>query len=271
MIRRFFFRLYNSTQNRKASRALLTAAKTGDREQYLALVSTYINLVQVFLGNSYAEPESARLDRTERLFISLWSRIAYAERLSDFEFMLAQLLLQYSEEAGAILSSEALVTKLRLLEPNVRLALLAYEFERWPLRWVSLVMRIRPNALHRILSEARCELCGISWTSLTQEERICLEAISVNLDKSPNLRANMALVEKISHYPKVTQIKAQWLELRPQLVEVRHRYIPDQLERERLLARIFERTQFATMQRPAMMDRVVNTVNFSRHGVSKVS
>jgi hypothetical protein len=272
LLRRFFFRLYNSTQSRKASRALLKAAKAGDQEQYLALVANYINLAQAYLGSSFAEAQESRLQRSEAVFINLWKRLRYAERLSDFEFMLAQALLDCAEtDNTSVFSQEPLVTKLRLLEPTTRLAILAYEFEKWPLRWVALVLRMRPGALHRMLSEARCELCGISWESLAKEERQFLVAISEAMDKCPNVRANMAMAEKICDYPKVTEIKAMWLELRPQLVEVRHRYIPEQDEREQLLGQIFERTRETEMQRPAMMDRVVNSVHFSRHGISKVS
>jgi len=271
-LRRFIFRLYNSTQSRKASRSLLKAAKSGDRDQYLALVSNYINLSQVYLGSSFAESPEERLERTERLFINLWSRLPFAERLSDYEYMLAQALLNYAEsDSGSVFSPEPLVTKLRLLEPTTRLAVLAYELENWPLRWIALTLRVRPQALHQLLSQARCELCGIGWESLAQEERNCLVAISEAMDCSPNVRVNKALSTRIADFPKVAEIKALWLELRPQLVEVRHRYISEDDSRDELLGQIFERTRHAAMQRPAMMDRVVNSVHFSRHGASKVS
>lgn len=270
-LRRFFFRIYNSTQNRKASRSLLKAARTGDGEQYLALAASYINLSQAFLGSSFAEAAEERQKRTVRLFVDLWSRLPFAERLSDYEFMLAQNLLAESGHAECVLSPEPLVTKLRMLEPMTRFAILAYEFEKWPLRWISLVMRVRPPELHMILSEARCELCGISWASLTKQERSLLQEVSVCLDQSPNIRSNKALAEKLKEFPNAAEIKAMWLELRPQLVEVRHRYIPEQTEREAILAQLYTQTKSVTMQRPAMMDRVVNTVHFSRSGPSRVS
>lgn len=266
-IRRFFFRLYHSTKSRKASRELLKSAKRGDREQYLSLVSSYINLSQAYLGSSFAEEPEKRLLRTEHVFVDLWSRLGYAERLSDFEFMLAQSLLECADsDEGVLFSPEPLVTKLRLLEPTTRLAILAYEFEKWPLRWVGLILRMRPKMLHSLLSEARCELCGISWESLSKEERQCLETISIHFDSCPNVKANQALSAKVCDYPRVLEIKAMWLELRPQLVEVRHRYIPEQPDREQLLGQIFERIQNAAMQKPAVIDRMVNTVYFSRHG-----
>lgn len=270
-LRKLFFRFSNTTQDRKASRSLLKAAKAGDREQYLALSAKYIDLSQVLFGSSFSEPEAERQQRTERLFVNLWSRLSYAERVSDFEFMLSQDLLKESARPGGILSADTLVTKLRILEPMTRFAFLTYEFEKWPLRWVALVMRLRASELHSILSEARCELCGIGWHSLTSQERSLLQDISVSLDQSPNLRSNKALAEKIKDYPSVAKIKALWLELRPELVEVRHRYIPDQEARETILGQIFLHTESTPMVRPAVMDRVFNTVNFSRHGEGTVS
>jgi hypothetical protein len=265
-LKRFFFRLYNSTQNRKASRSLLRAARKGNSENYLALAASYLDLTQAFLGASFAETDLERSLRTERIFLRLWSKLPYAERLSDYEYMLTRDLLKESCQANCVLSPEPLVTKLRMLEPMTRFSILAYEFEKWPLRWVALVMRIRVADLHRVLSEARCELCGIVWDSLTEQERSLLQEVSVSLDKCPNLKINKALAEKIKSYPRVAEIKALWLELRPELVEVRHRYIPDQDVRETILKQIFIQTSQTPMLKPAVIDRMLNTVNFSRHG-----
>ncbi len=270
-IRRFFFRLSNATRERKAGRSHLKAAKNEDREHYLALAANYTDLAQVYFGSSVSEPAETRIARVEQVFLGLWQHLRYAERLSDFEYMLASALIENAPETAAINSTEPLVMKLRLLDPRTRFAFIAYEFENWPLRWAALVMRIRPNALHRLLSEARCELCGVSWESLANEERDCLEAISASLDASPNLRANKELCKRISNYPRVSEIRAQWLELRPELVEVRHRYMPNQEEREQLLKNIFAAIDSARMERPPLVDRVVNTVHFSRHGKIKVS
>ena len=41
------------------------------------------------------------------------------------------------------LITRSLVIKLRLLATKNRLALIAYEFESWPLHWVALLLRIR--------------------------------------------------------------------------------------------------------------------------------
>ena len=68
-------------------------------------------------------------------------------------------------------------------------SLLAYEFEKWPIRWVKLIMRMRPSQLHRLLAEAAVTL-WVGWESLAQEERNCLEAISSAMDDSANIRVN---------------------------------------------------------------------------------
>jgi len=270
-LRSFFFRLTYATPERKASRANLKQSKTGDTEAYLALAAKYSDLALVYFGGCIHEDYSTRFARVEQVFTALWQHLPYAERLSDFEFMLANALLENAPSEGRIASPEALVTKLRLLAPKNRFAFIAYEFDSWPLRWVALVMRMRPCALHRLLSEARCELCGISWESLTKEERACLEAISESMDGCPNLNASKALWQRIAVFPRVGEIRAQWLELRPELVEVRHRYLPKPLEREQLLGNILAAVQTATMNQPPLVDRVVNTVHFTRHAKIKVS
>lgn len=270
-IRRLFYRLTHSSNARKAARSLLKTAKTEDREQYLALAANYVDLAQTYYGCSFSEPVEARMARVTQLFLGLWQNLRYAERLSDFEFMLADALIESTSEQPAITSKEALVTKLRLLSPQTRFAGLAYAFGNWPLRWVALAMRIKSGPLHHLLSEARCELCGVSWESLADEERACLVAISASLDKSPNVRANKALNKRARYYPRVNEIKAQWLELRPELVEVRMRYTPSQDEREQLLKNILAAIAEAPMQQPPFVDRMVNSLHFSRHTKIKVS
>lgn len=270
-LREFFFRLSHSTPERKASRRHLKQAKNGDTEAYLSLTANYLDLSLVYYGGCLHEDYELRISRVEQVFKALWQHLPYAERVSDFEYMLACALIESAPQKGTILSPEALVTKLRLLAPKNRFAFIAYEFENWPLRWVALLMRVRPRALHRMLSEARCELCGVSWESLVEPERECLEEISISLDQSPNLRANKALCEKIATFPRVGEIKAQWLELRPELVEVRHRYLLEAEDRERLLGNILLAVQTAPMNQPRLVDRVVNSVHFARHAKIKVS
>lgn len=270
-LRRYLLRLTHSSPERKARRALLTAAKKGDREQYLALAANYLGLAQAYFGNSLREDPKTRLDRTGQIFTALWQHLPYAERLSDFEFMLASSLIDNSPENGPVQSVIPLVTRIRLLSPNVRFAFIAYEFERWSPRWVALVMRCKPAALHRMLSEARCELCGVSWDSLCREERDCLAAVSFSFEKCPNLRANKALSKRVARYPRVSEIKAQWLELAPELVEARHRFLPYGEEREAALNSILSDISRKPMRHPALVDRMLNSVHFSRHARIKVS
>lgn len=270
-IRSFFYRLRESNHARKAARSHLKAAKNEDPEQFLALAANYIDLAQTYFGSSFSESAEARIARTTELFLNLWQNLRYAERLSDFEFMLGQSLIGSTTEYSSTASPDPSVNRLRKLTPLTRFAYLAYVSGNWPSRWVALVMRIKAPALHTLLSEARCELCDISWTSLSEEERNCLEAISVSLDDKPNVRVNKAISKRSKSCPRVTEIRAQWLELRLEVVEVRMRYIPDQTEREQLLKDILNSITDTPMRKPQLVDKVVNTVQFSRHGKSKAS
>jgi hypothetical protein len=270
-LRRYLLRLTHASPERKACRSLLSAAKKGDREQYLALATHYLGLAQAYFGNSLREHPRTRLDRTVQIFTGLWQHLPYAERLSDFEFMLASSLIDNTPENGPLHSKIPLVSRIRLLKPHVRFAFIAYEFAKWPPRWVALVIRRNPKALHRLLSEARCELCGVSWDSLCHEERDCLLAVSFSFEKCPNLRVNKALAKRIARYPRVSEIKAQWLELVPELVEARHRFIPEGEARDAALDAILSDISQKPMRHPALVDRVLNSVHFSRHARIKVS
>lgn len=267
----FILRLTHATPERRASRSYLKQAKSGNPEAFLSLAANYLDLAIVYFGGCLGEAKEVRYDRVEQVFKGLGQYLPYAKRVSDFEFMLANALLENTPEQASIHSPEPLITKLRMLAPSRRFAFIAHELEKWPLRWVSLVMRSRPIELHRLLSEARCELCGVSWQSLTEDERACLETISFTMDASPKLRASRALCARVANYPRVAEIKALWLELRPELVEVRHRYLPDSLDRDCLLTNILRGAESAPMNQPRLLDRVVNTVQFKRYAAIKVS
>jgi hypothetical protein len=270
-IRRFFDWFNRSDPARKAARSQLKNAKHGDREQYLTLAANYIDLAQTFLGSSFAESTEQRIDRAARLFYELWLNLRYTERVSDFEFMFAQALIESCSNDHQLTASEPLILRLRQLEPQSRFAFLAYTSGHWKQCWIALVMRVKRRTLHQILSQTRCKLCGISWESLSTDERDCLIAISSQLDSCPNVRACKSLSQRTGSYPRVMEIKAQWLELRSELVEVHMHYQLKQHEREQLLTKILDAIADGSMQRPALVDRMVNTVHFSRHSKIQVS
>ncbi|MEM8868359.1 MAG: hypothetical protein AAGC73_08835 [Verrucomicrobiota bacterium] len=271
-LRRYFSRFTRSTYARKAGRELLKASKNEDREQYLALASGYLDLTRTFLGSTVRESESVRTDRTTQIYQGLWQNLRYAKRLSDFEYMLAQALIESTPDKGPISSKNPLVMKLRLLPPRIRFAFIAHELENWPIRYVCLVMRVKPNELHTLLSEARCELCGISWDSLASEERACLEAVSTSMIKCPDPAANRELSKRLKGFPRVSDIRSEWLSLRPELVEVRLRFTEDATQREEILQNILRVIcETSMVDKPPLVDRLVNTVQFSRHARINVS
>ncbi|MEM7790800.1 MAG: hypothetical protein AAF546_05310 [Verrucomicrobiota bacterium] len=271
-IRRYFSQVAQSTHARKACRELLKSAKNENHEQFLALAAGHVDLAQTYFGSSLHESDSLRARRTSQIFQGLWQNLRYAKRLSDFEYMLAQALIESTPLDGPISSQNQLITKMRLLSPRTRFAFIAHELENWPLRYVGLVMRVKIPELHRLLSEARCELCGISWESLAKEERACLEAISASLEKCPNPSANRALCKRLNGFPRVSEIRSEWVSLRPELVEVRLRFIGDARNREEILENILRGICETSMQeKPPLVDRLVNTVQFSRHAKINVS
>ena len=119
------FRLTHATPERKASRVHLKMAKTGDVEAYLSLTAKYVDLSLVYFGGCLRENAETRFTRVEQVFTALWQHLPYAERVSDFEYMLANALLENAPNCGTITSTEALVTKLRLLAPKNRFAFIA--------------------------------------------------------------------------------------------------------------------------------------------------
>ena len=269
-LRRPLERLTRCDTRRKTARARLKAAKNADHEQYLALVDDYIDLAQTYLHGSAIESSEQRIATMTRLFTGIWQNLPYAERLSDVEYMLSQALIASAPAASSASSPDALLGKLRQLPPQARFALLAYHSLNWPIHWLTLALRIKAPALHLLLCHARCEICAVSWDSLAVEEQDCLVAISATLEQSPNLQTNQTLHQKSQAYPRIMRIKAQWLELRPELVELRLRNSLSPSARQHLLANLRRSTRAHAMQQPALVDRIINSVQFSRHDAIQV-
>lgn len=267
-IRRSWGRVLQTRRERAAGRAYLKeACLHHSREAFLALAARYINLVYLDSLAVSAVADTPPRERIIRIFSRLWQHLRYAGRLSDFERMLARTLTGNApsgKTAAASLESNAPLLRLGGLAPLHRFVYITYELEKWPLGWVALAVRLRPSRLHRPLAAARCELCDISWESLEPTERDCLEVLSASFDNHPDLRGMRALSHRFREVPKVAGIKAQWLELRSEMVEQRLLALPEDGERERILHEILEAISQESMYRPALFDRLVNSVRFSR-------
>ena len=74
-----------------------------------------------------------------------------------------------------------------------------------------------------------------------------------------------------ANYPRIYSIRGHWLELKSDLVEVKMRYKPDIVNREDILKNLLELTNQTSVIRPAIVDRMVNTIHFSRQRKIKIS
>ena len=84
-------------------------------------------------------------------------------------------------------------------------------------------------------------------------------------DHQPNIRRSKAISKQSHSCPEVTQIKAEWLELRAKIVEIHLRYRISEKEREYILRSLLESVPEAFMQKPGMVDRLINSVHFIKH------
>jgi len=251
---------------RSTQRARLRAARHKDRDHFLALAAEYLDFAAEYLAATIDEDDDARENRLIRLFLRLWECLPFTGRLSDFEHLFASALIRGIPDGGdAAPSGEPWLAKLRELDPRLRFVLVAHELERWDPRATALALRVKRSGLHRWLARARCELCGADWDSLDDRERACLDAVSRSLDASPKLAANRHLCQRVRRMPRVGRIKAEWLEARSALVELRPRLRLDDAGRERALGRLRDHVHPEAMRRPQVRQRLLNSLRFSRH------
>lgn len=67
------------------------------------------------------------------------------------------------------------------IPPYFRFLLVSNEMENWHSHWIGLACRLKSRALHDLILNMRCELCGIDTALLRDEKRHCLIKINQEL------------------------------------------------------------------------------------------
>lgn len=248
---------------RRPLKALLHRAARGDREAFGDLFEAYSHLASEALALS-GYTGAGREKALRWVFAELWSRLAYARRLSDFERLLAVVVsgLPQHPLAGD-LPQAALAAKLAALPPLHRFGLLAREMENWPLRYVSLAIRLPLPRLQEELLRLRCILCEIPLERQRPGVRAALQRLSRYFDERVH---RQGLDASLRREPRALAFHGAWLERRCELVELREELRLAAEERAALRTQLLHHLpEPQQRRRPGLFARLRNALRFGAY------
>ncbi len=252
--------LSRNAHPRPTLRKQLRLAARGDQTAYLHLVDHYLNFTTEYIYLNGVTPPSEVYSQSIKLFFTLWERLPFTSRLSDFERMLALSLIK--EKSTLAIPKSALDGNIMKTLPLFRFLLITHEMENWQHHWIGLACRLKRKDLEDRLLSMRCEFCGINATLLEEDEKHCLEAIVRDLDSAIALKERAALCKKIKRYPKIKNFKSDWLNLRCEIVELRQEIRLSNEDRDRFLMELGNNLHSAKILQPQWVERMFNSIHF---------
>ncbi len=240
----------------------LKVGSRGDKKAYLSLIRCYINLVLEYLYFSGFEVEEERREVARKIFHGAWSRLQYANRVSDFEYLLFRILILHSAPIESI--RDSLARQIANLPPYQRFALVAREMEDWHPYWIGLAGRVKPKTISQWLKDSRCLLAHLESQDLCSRNRRVLKGVSRSFDRDLSDSKKLKLARHLEEYPRVKAFKSEWLELRCALIELRQDLrLPDE-DQETFILELGMRLTADSFIQPLLIHRIFNFLRFNR-------
>jgi hypothetical protein len=209
-------------QSRFILRKHLHLARKANDRAYLILVDHYLNLVTEYLKISGLSHPKEIVENVKDIFIVLWKCLPFTKRLSDFEHLIC-LVLQSTPHSCVPPQQTLLGKKILQLDCQARFLLVAHEMEQWDSHWQALALRKNPRTIKKVLLKIRCLLCDIDYINLSQKSQQILLTLSNNLDITPASikKSSITLPPNQKIIPEINHFKANWLDMRCQIIELR--------------------------------------------------
>lgn len=223
---------------RARTRQHVRKASRGDRQAFVRLIDEYFNFVIEYgvLSGLCAEEEAPFF--AQGVFSNIWEKMAQMSRVSEFE----RALFVHLEACDRIAEPAAmrLVQRIQALRPVERLILVARELENWETRFLALCLETSQADVDDKVLATRCAIAGINLEAFQGEELACLRELSKSFCMEIDGRQCRSQSRVLGAFPRVRDLKAQWLEIKGVLIDLRQRIRPYRAEREAWVAGVFE-------------------------------
>lgn len=262
----FMGRLSIKTSNSivSASRGILRKtirlAGRGDRYAFKAVADPYLNFVTEYLVvTGYHDSDRIR-SLTRKIFQNLWQRIAYTRRVSDLERQLFIFLKQIPVNVSPF--QDLLTQKLVMLNALQRFLLVGRDLENWNSKNLSLASRLPKQDLSQPLYDAWKILVGFKKADLDFTTNECMQKVVESMEGGLDAYQQKRLCRKVKENATVSAFKADCLNLRCELVELRQNSRWDAKEKKQFFEELLEDIALITPAKPDLVERFQNQLSF---------
>ncbi len=194
---------------------------------YEALVFGYFRIVA---PDRLTESMSA----TQQIFFRMWQEMRLLARLSDFE---KELVTQLIDRDWTLFSTpqDPRLAALAEMPARDRIIALAVEIGNWTIDSASKAFEVSRSVMERDLLRIRCDLIGVHFINLTEDEKRVLREVSTHLCRDLSKKQRKKIAEATSRSRELRDFKSRCLEKRCEMVELWLDFRLSEEEREWLI------------------------------------
>ncbi len=197
----------------------LHKAARGNHKSFCIVADQYLNFITEYLVVAgYHEEERIRHYCGE-IYHNLWLRIAYLRRVSDFESQLFVLLKTIPVNVAPF--QDLLTQKLIMLNSLQRFLVVGRDLENWSAKNLSLSSRRTKQELKKPLFDAWIIMTGFRRDTIEFATNECMEKVVEHMKGILEQSEHRRLCKKVKQNAIASEFKAECLQLRCELVELR--------------------------------------------------
>jgi len=239
--------------------------KSGERNpcaftQAAACYTEFLSEYFYLLGFTSVE---ARLEQIRATYLRCWKYTPYIRRVSDFERFL-QTQLERLPTVPSLKLPEETYHRINDLDHTQRFLLVARNYQNWSYRALHLATRIKKSEITHALTKLKCVLTGFQTEKLTDSEWSLLLQVNDLIEGELKTREIRAIEKAIAKRPLLLKFKADWLQFRCGLAEIRDQMLISPEEATQFKESLSEDLRSIPVMHPKLSDALINQISFTR-------
>jgi len=194
-------------------------SRSGSEDHFIQVVKRYEALVFGFFRVSAPSHLTEAMSATQQVFFQLWEGLNQHHRIGDFERALVNALIAHEFTSDSE-SSDPRIQALAQLSRRDRVIALAVEIGNWTVESAAHSLDVSRAVMARDLLRIRCDLIGLHFINLTEDEKRVLREMSSHLCRDVSKKHRRKMTEATCRSPELRNFKALCLEKRCEMVEL---------------------------------------------------
>jgi len=194
-------------------------ARSGSEEDFITVVRQYESLVFGYFRIASPFQLTEAMNATQQVFFRLWEKMGSMARPADFERELVSALVRSDRDSAAIPADPRLAALARL-PAHDRVVALAVEIGNWSVEGAARAFGVSRAAMQQDLLRIRCDLIGVHFINLSDDEKRVLREVSTHLCRDLSKKQRKRMADATCRSPELREFKARCLEKRCEMVEL---------------------------------------------------